>query len=194
MDRTASLTVKEARPEKELRHSHSLTLTLTSSLVMIETFCRHFFDPPLSHSLFLTTSNPTIAHLQHDIMKITLVLLALTSLPFTVLGSPTVSCNDNEVKCNPDKKQPAIISCTSGTPYLQTCAPGEYCNYGPPVACKERWTSTGLYHNTASATDAASTIDPCSSNEVASSTEAASPTHAASPTDSDSSDDDDDAA
>ncbi|KAG9198585.1 hypothetical protein G6514_009827 [Epicoccum nigrum] len=128
-------------------------------------------------------------------MKITLILPALTSLPFTVLGSPTVSCIDNEVKCNPDKEQPAIISCMSGTPYLQTCARGEYYDYGPPVACKERWISTGLYRNTASATDAASTIDPCSSSEVASSTEdaspthAASPTHSASPTDSDSSDD-----
>ena len=122
-------------------------------------------------------------------MKINLILLALTSLFFTVLGHPGVSANDApspttttpaetchgfETKCsrnkaNYDLDRNAIIKCWSDTVYYQTCSPSDICADGPPVACTPRFHSS-TFGYIPSATYATSPADPCASTEASTAT------------------------
>jgi hypothetical protein len=94
-------------------------------------------------------------------MKIILILLALTSLFFTVLGgSFGVGCHGDEESCNKDKRHPAILVCKQGLwDYKEMCGENHICDKGPPVTCKE-------IHNARSFDDAASANGGDSSNDA----------------------------
>ena len=124
--------------------------------------------------------------------------------PSPTTTSPAETCNGNETKCSRNKNHykdlNAIIKCTSGTVYYQTCSPSDICDEGPPVACISRFFPS-TFHYTASATYATSPNDPCASTDAATATlpghhiytasriHTASHTRPASPTETDSSSD-----
>jgi hypothetical protein len=131
----------------------------------------HSSCPPLSHLPSLNPSNPTIAHPQHDIMKINLILLALTSLFFTVLGHPGVECQGYEEKCNTDTRRPAILQCKSGLwDHKLWCPGGTWCDPGPPASCKMHHANArpfddAAYANVASSPTATTPAETCYGNE-----------------------------
>lgn len=87
-------------------------------------------------------------------MKIILILLALTSLFFTVLGSFGVVCHGNEESCGKNKEDPSIVTCKSGYWKIkEMCPENHYCDPGPPVTCKENHANARSFDDAASAND-----------------------------------------